>query len=129
MKTYQEFLKSIENINLDEILMVTPAAPKTVKKNTSVKKITKPDPSDPDYVVKQRAYLKAKDRQEAVDYERIRSGAEAASERAAAVKKAKLQRQQSDADAARTAFRTKGVPFSDAKGSGHIRNGVKHYDS
>jgi type IV secretory pathway VirB10-like protein len=127
MKTYQEFLKSIENINLDEILMVTPAVPKTTKKNTSAKKITKPDPSDPDYVVKQREYLKQ--RQEAVDYERLRSGAEAASERSAAVKKANLQRQQSDADAARTAFRTKGVPFSDAKGSGHIRNGVKHYDS
>ena len=127
MKTYQEFLKSIENINLDEILMVTPAVPKTTKKNTSAKKITKPDTSDPDYVVKQREYLKQ--RQEAVDYERLRSGAEAASERSAAVKKANLQRQQSDADAARTAFRTKGVPFSDAKGSGHIRNGVKHYDS
>ena len=127
MKTYQEFLKSIENINLDEILMVTPAVPKTTKKNTSAKKITKPDQSDPDYVVKQREYLKQ--RQEAVDYERLRSGAEAASERSAAVKKANLQRQQSDADAARTAFRTKGVPFSDAKGSGHIRNGVKHYDS
>ena len=127
MKTYQEFLKSIENINLDEILMVTPAVPKTTKKNTSAKKITKPDPSDPDYVVKQREYLKQ--RQEAVDYERLRSGAEAASERSAAYKKAKLQRQQSDAESARTAFRTKGVPFSDAKGSGHIRNGVKHYDS
>jgi hypothetical protein len=127
MKTYQEFLKSIENINLDEILMVTPAVPKTTKKNTSAKKITKPDPSDPDYVVKQREYLKQ--RQEAVDYERLRSGAEEASRTYAAVKKANLQRQQSDADAARTAFRTKGVPFSDAKGSGHIRNGVKHYDS
>ena len=63
------------------------------------------------------------------DYERMRMGAEAASERAAAVKKAKLQSQQSDAEAARSAFRTKGVPFSDAKGSGHIVNGKKVYAS
>jgi hypothetical protein len=38
------------------------------------------------------------------------------------------QRQQ-NADTARRAFRTKGVPFSDAKGKGHIVNGVKHYDT
>ena len=37
--------------------------------------------------------------------------------------------QQSNADAARHAFRTRGIPFSDAKGSGHIRNGVKYYDT
>lgn len=36
---------------------------------------------------------------------------------------------QQNADAARRAFRTKGVPFSDAKGKGHIVNGVKHYDT
>jgi len=38
------------------------------------------------------------------------------------------QRQQ-NADAARRAFRTKGIPFSDAKGKGHIVNGVKQYDT
>lgn len=38
------------------------------------------------------------------------------------------QRQQ-NADAARREFRTKGIPFSDAKGKGHIVNGVKHYDT
>ena len=38
------------------------------------------------------------------------------------------QRQQ-NADSARKAFRTKGVPFSDANGKGHIRNGIKHYDT
>ena len=38
------------------------------------------------------------------------------------------QRQQ-NADSARRAFRTKGVPFSDAKGKGHIVNGVKQYDT
>jgi hypothetical protein len=38
------------------------------------------------------------------------------------------QRQQ-NADAARRAFRTKGIPFSDSKGKGHIVNGVKHYDT
>lgn len=37
--------------------------------------------------------------------------------------------QQRNADAARHAFRTRGIPFSDAKGSGHIRNGVKYYDT
>lgn len=119
-----------EGENVDEVLMVTPSTRQTTKKVArSITKLEKPDPKDPDYVVKQRAYLKAKQRQEAIDYERMRSGAEAASERAAAVKKAKLQRQQSDAEAARSAFRTKGVPFSDAKGSGHIVNGKKVYAS
>jgi len=115
--------------NVDEVLMVTPAAKKPTKKVAkSVTKIEKPDPSDPDYVRKQREYVKSK-QQEAIDYERLRSGAEAATDRAAAVKKAKQQRQQSDAEAARSAFRTKGVPFSDAKGSGHIVNGKKVYAS
>ena len=119
-----------EETELDEVLMVTPSTKQTTKKVAKkITKIEKPDPKDPDYVVKQRAYLKAKQRQEAIDYERMRSGAEAASERSAAVKKAKLQRQQSDAESARTAFRTKGVPFSDAKGSGHIVNGKKVYAS
>lgn len=115
--------------SVDEILMITPTTKQTTKKVIKkVDKLEKPDPSDPDYVAKQRAYIKAK-QQEAVDYERLSSGARAASERAAAAKKAKLQRQQSDADAARSAFRTKGVPFSDAKGSGHIVNGKKVYAS
>jgi hypothetical protein len=116
--------------NVDEVLMVTPARKKPTKKVVkSVVKIEKPDPSDPDYVRKQRAYVKSKQQEEMVDYERLRSGAEAATDRAAAVKKAKQQRQQSDAEAARSAFRTKGVPFSDAKGSGHIVNGKKVYAS
>lgn len=38
------------------------------------------------------------------------------------------QRQQ-NADAARREFRTKGVPFSDAKGKGHIVNGKKQYST
>jgi hypothetical protein len=38
------------------------------------------------------------------------------------------QRQQ-NADAARRAFRIKGIPFSDAKGKGHIVNDVKQYDT
>ena len=119
-----------EETELDEVLMVTPSTKQTTKKVAKkITKIEKPDPKDPDYVVKQRAYLKAKQRQEAIDYERMRSGAEAASERSAAYKKAKRERQQSDAESARTAFRTKGVPFSDAKGSGHIVNGKKVYAS
>ena len=125
----QQLMKK-EETELDEVLMVTPSTKQTTKKVAKkITKIEKPDPKDPDYVVKQRAYLKAKQRQEAIDYERMRSGAEAASERSAAYKKAKLQRQQSDAESARTAFRTKGVPFSDAKGSGHIVNGKKVYAS
>lgn len=117
--------------NVDEVLMVTPATKKSTKKVAkSVTKIEKPDPSDPDYVTKHRAYIKAKNQQsEMVDYARLSVGAEKATARAAAAKKAKLQRQQSDAEAARTAFRTKGVPFSDAKGSGHIVNGKKVYAS
>ena len=116
--------------SVDEILMITPVQKSTTKKVAKkVTKLEKPDPSDPDYVTKHRAYIKAKQRQEAIDYLGMKSGAEAASERAAAAKKAKLQRQQSDAEAARSAFRTKGVPFSDKKGSGHIVNGKKVYDS
>jgi len=116
--------------NVDEILMVTPVQKPTTKKVAKkVTKLEKPDPSDPDYVTKHRAYIKAKQNQESIDYERLSSGARAASERAAAAKKAKLQRQQGEAEAARSAFRTKGVPFSDKKGSGYIRGGVKHYDS
>ena len=122
-------LMNKEETELDEILMITPLTKQTTNKVAKkVTKIEKPDPSDPDYITKQRAYIKAK-QQEAVDYERMRMGAKAASERAAAVKKAKLQSQQSDAEAARSAFRTKGVPFSDAKGSGHIVNGKKVYAS
>ena len=118
-----------EETELDEVLMVTPAVKKPTKTVVkSVTKLEKPDPSDPDYVRKQREYVKSK-QQEAIDYERLKSGAEAATDRAAAVKKAKLQRQQNDAESARTAFRTKGVPFSDAKGSGHIVNGKKVYAS
>jgi len=116
--------------NVDEVLMVTPATKKSTKKVVkSVAKIEKPDPSDPDYVTKQRAYVKSKQQEEMVDYERLRSGAEAASERSAAYKVKKRERQQSDADAARTAFRTKGIPFSDKQGSGHIVNGKKVYAS
>ena len=117
--------------NVDEVLMVTPSVNKTTKKVVkSASKLEKPDPRDPDYVTKQRAYVKAlQNQKEAIDYERRSSGARAATERAAAAKKAKLQRQPSDAEAARSAFRTKGVPFSDAKGSGHIVNGKKVYAS
>jgi len=117
--------------NVDEVLMVTPTAKKPTKKVAkSVTKIEKPDPSDPDYVTKQREYIKAKNQQsEMVDYERLRSGAERATQKAQEYKKAKRERQKGEAEAARSAFRTKGVPFSDAKGSGHIVNGKKVYAS
>jgi len=117
--------------NVDEVLMITPATKKPTKKVVkSATKIEKPDPSDPDYVTKQREYIKAKNQQsEMVDYVRMRSRAERANARTAAVKQAKKERQQRDAEAARTAFRTKGVPFSDKQGSGHIVNGKKVYDS
>ncbi len=116
--------------NVDEVLMVTPSARKTTKKVVkSVAKIQKPDPNDPDYVRKQRAYIKAKNQQEMVDYARMSGGAERATEKAQEYKKAKRERQKGEAEAARSAFRSKGVPFSDAKGSGHIVNGKKVYDS
>ena len=57
------------------------------------------------------------------------SGAERATQKAQEYKKAKRERQKGEAEAARSAFRTKGVPFSDAKGSGHIVNGKKVYAS
>ena len=41
----------------------------------------------------------------------------------------KQTQRQRNADSARRAFRTKGIPFSDSKGKGHIVNGVKHYDT
>jgi len=117
--------------NVDEVLMITPSTSKPTKKVVkSATKIEKPDPSDPDYVRKHRAYIKAKNQQsEMVDYARMSSGAERATARAAAVKQAKKERQQSDAEAARREFRTNGVPFSDARGSGHIVNGKKVYAS
>ena len=66
-----------DETELDEVLMVTPSTKQTTKKVAKkITKIEKPDPKDPYYVVKQRAYLKAKQRQEAIDYERMRSGAE-----------------------------------------------------
>jgi hypothetical protein len=117
--------------NVDEVLMVTPSTKKTTKKVVkSVTKLEKPDPSDPDYVRKHREYIKAKNQQsEMVDYARLSSGAERATAKAAAAKQAKRERQQGEAQAARTAFRTKGVPFSDKQGFGHIVNGKKVYDS
>jgi hypothetical protein len=122
-------LMNKEETELDEVLMITPLTKqKTNKVAKKVTKIEKPDPSDPDYVTKQRAYVKSK-QQEAIDYDRMRMGAKAASERAAAYKDERLKRRQGDAEAARSAFRSKGVPFSDAKGSGHIVNGKKVYAS
>lgn len=130
MKTFKEFVGSAKNIALDEIhMIISPTRSTKNKPEKPSKEVKKPNPNDPEYVRKYREYIKSKQRQEAIDYVILRSGAEAANERAAAEKKAKKSRQQSDADAARHAFRTKGIPFSDAKGSGHIRNGVKHYDS
>ena len=125
-KTFEEFMST-----LDEVLMVTPTAKKPTKKVAkSVTKIEKPNPNDPDYVTKQREYIKAKNQQsEMVDYARMSSGAERATAKAAAVKREKMQQQQNNANAARTAFRTKGIPFSDKQGSGHIVNGKKVYDS
>ena len=41
----------------------------------------------------------------------------------------KQTQRQRNADSARRAFRTKGIPFSDSKGKGHIVNCVKHYDT
>ena len=129
-KTFAEFMEICESIdNIDEVLMVTPPTKKTTKTKKVSAKLEKPDPSDPNYVAKHRAWIKSKKQEEMVDYVRLRSGAEAATDRAAAAKKAKMQQRQSDADSARRAFRTRGVPFSDAKGSGHIVNGKKVYDS
>jgi len=116
--------------NVDEVLMITPATKKPTKKVVkSATKIKKPDPSDPDYVEKHRAWIESRKQSEMVDYVRLSSGAERANARTAAVKQAKKERQQSDAEAARREFRTKGIPFSDKQGSGHIVNGKKVYAS
>lgn len=51
--------------NVDEVLMVSPSTKKTTKKVVKkATKIEKPDPSDPDYVRKQREYIKSKQRNE-----------------------------------------------------------------
>jgi hypothetical protein len=48
-------------MELDEILMVSPAKKKpTTQKSKTKSTVEKPNPSDPDYVRKQRAYVKAK---------------------------------------------------------------------
>jgi len=116
--------------NVDEVLMITPATKKPTKKVVkSATKIEKPDPSDPDYVEKHRAWIESRKQSEMIDYVRLRSGVERATAKAAAAKQAKRERQQGDAEAARRAFRTKGIPFSDRQGSGHIVNGKKVYAS
>jgi len=110
--------------------MITPATKKPTKKVVkSITKLKKPDPSDPDYVEKYRAWIESRKQSEMVDYVRLSSGAERATAKAAAAKQAKRERQQGDAEAARRAFRTKGIPFSDRQGSGHIVNGEKVYAS
>jgi hypothetical protein len=116
--------------SVDEVLMITPATKKPTKKVVkSITKLKKPDPSDPDYVEKYRAWIESRKQSEMVDYVRLSSGAERATAKAAAAKQAKRERQQGDAEAARRAFRTKGIPFSDRQGSGHIVNGKKVYAS
>ena len=63
--------------NVDEVLMVTPATKKPTKKVVkSATKIEKPDPSDPDYVEKHRAWIESRKQSEMVDYVRLSSGAE-----------------------------------------------------
>jgi len=112
------------------VLMITPATKKPTKKVVkSITKLNKPDPSDPDYVEKYRAWIESRKQSEMVDYVRMRSRAERANARTAAVKQAKKERQQRDAEAARTARREFGIPFSDKQGSGHIVNGEKVYAS
>lgn len=122
-KTFEEFMA--------EIFLLTPQPKK--KSEQSPKPKPKPNPNRDPYgedPAVTRVRLKKKQQQsEMVDYARISSGADAATERAAAAKRAKLEKQRSDADAARHAARTTGIPFSDAKGSGFIRNGVKHYST
>lgn len=58
--------------NVDEVLMVTPTVKKTTKKVVKkATKIEKPDPSDPDYVRKQREYVKSKQRNEETELDEV----------------------------------------------------------
>lgn len=117
-KTFEEFMA--------EIFLLTPQP----KKKSPESRKPKPNSYGEDPEVTARK-LKQKQKtwtqSEMIDYDH--KGAEAAAAKLAAAKKAKLERQRSDADAARRAARTTGIPFSDAKGSGFIRNGIKHYST
>lgn len=59
--------------NVDEVLMVTPTSKQKTSKTLVRKavKIEKPDPNDPDYVTKYRAYIKAKQRNEETELDEV----------------------------------------------------------
>ena len=75
-----------------------------------------------------RALKKREEQQEGFSYGSKSFQQELEKKRKKEAEEKETQRQQ-NADSARRAFITKGIPFSDSKGKGHIVNGVKHYDT
>ena len=75
-----------------------------------------------------RALKKREEQQEGFSYGSKSFQQEFEKKRKQEAEEKETQRQK-NADSARRAFRTKGIPFSDSKGKGHIVNGVKHYDT
>jgi hypothetical protein len=75
-----------------------------------------------------RALKKREEQQEGFSYGSKSFQQEFEKKRKQEAEEKETQRQK-NADSARRAFRTKGIPFSDSKGKGHIVNGVKQYDT
>ena len=75
-----------------------------------------------------RALKKREEQQEGFSYGSKSFQQELEKKRKQEAEEKETQRQK-NADSARRAFRTKGIPFSDSKGKGHIVNGVKQYDT
>ena len=75
-----------------------------------------------------RALKKREEQQEGFSYGSKSFQQELEKKRKQEAEEKETQRQQ-NADSARRAFRTKGIPFSDSKGKGNIVNGVKQYDT
>lgn len=122
-----------ESIDLAELFYVPPAKsskPKSARKPSGSPQ--KPDPKDPDYVVKFRKYIKAKQQQEETSVSEDMEGRwarRAAHQDELRQRSAeRVQAKQAKQSAQDTQLR-KGIPFYDKKGKGYIRKGVKYYDS
>lgn len=118
-----------ESIDLAELFYVPPAKsskPKSARKPSSYPQ--KPDPKDPDYVVKFRKYIQAKQQQESM-YSDERAQRRAEHQQELRQRSAeRVQTKQAKQSAQDTQLR-QGIPFYDKKGKGYLRKGVKYYDS
>lgn len=122
-----------ESIDLAELFYVPPAKsskPKSARKPLSSPQ--KPDPKDPDYVVKFRKYIKAKQQQEETSVSEDMEGRwarRAAHQDELRQRSAERVQAKQEKQSAQDTQLRKGIPFYDKKGKGYIRKGVKYYDS